>query len=107
MAEFHHVNWKAALAAMGATGIRRDGPDGYRFYLAPSSDSRCGVFLLSDNGGEVNLSEVVPAYTGSVAYRHSIGPHAHRAPGPLTMAQRLFSALNGREPDYQDDLDAE
>jgi hypothetical protein len=61
-------------------------------------------FIASDNGGEFNLFEVIPAYFGSIGF----GYHPSRIPnGPVSVACRIAAALSGEVVDYSKDEDLE
>lgn len=102
MRTFRQFNWDEVAKLMGGHLARMDLTRGEaQIYLPPgccgSEGSR--TIIVSDNGGEVSISEVVPLLDYSVPYEGS------RKPGQvddLALACRLSIALRGDAIDYED-----
>lgn len=95
---FVAINWTVVALGLGATLLRVDGKRREVHMYRPSTNdgSRPGMqLIISDNGGEVNVSKIVPAFDHSVA-RTRDGANV----GPLTLASHLAQALDGEPVDY-------
>lgn len=106
---FNDYDWDAIATAMGGK-VRSRGDRFVEIYVPPLprggtkySDSL--DLIISDNGGEVNVSKIVPALEESVPYWSNAHPGG--AVGDLTLASRLNQALAGQRIDYDLDLDSE
>lgn len=105
---FVAMDWRTVAEWMGATLVRADPERGevtvFRGGAFVDGAWRPDeVLIISDNGGEVNVSAVVPRLDFSLPYEQT-----HRVVGPATLGVWLQQALNGAADkiDYFDDLDA-
>lgn len=107
---FNDYDWDVIAEAMGGK-IRSRGDRFVEIYLPPlprgarSEYSHAMDLIISENGGEVNVSKIVPALADSVPYWSNAHPGG--AVGDLTLASRLSQALAGEQIDYRLDLDSE
>jgi len=93
---FSEFNWRDVADLLGGH-LSRVTPRDAEVYLPPGA---CGsatsrVLLFSDNGGELNVSEVVPVLDWSVPYCGNRG-----RVDDIALACRLHSALTGEPIDY-------
>jgi hypothetical protein len=86
------IRWGEVAAAMGANLVESDRNEA-QVYLHRGERGR--RFILTDNGGELNVSEIVAAAPSSVPYRRDAG-----MVGPVTLANRLLCAIDGEAIDY-------
>jgi len=93
-------DWKKVAAAMGGT-LQKTKDDRTRAVFIQKQNR---TFEFFDNGGEVNISkrEDVGA---SVPFWSTAHPGG--SVGPLTLAYRLQSMIDGQAIDYEKDLDKE
>jgi len=95
------LDWAEIVKLLGGSAFKKR-PDGtIYFYKHGWGD---GALIVSDNGGEVNVSQIVSLTPGSVPYWDNTKPGG--MVGELTMAYRLSQAVGGRTIDYKRDLDA-
>jgi hypothetical protein len=85
------IGWKEIAEAMGAHLLRTNAIEA-EIYLRRGG--RGHHLILTDNGGELNVSEIA-LVTPSVPYRRG----AARV-GPITLANRVLTALDGEPIDY-------
>lgn len=87
-------NWREIARVLGGSLVT-SGEDEVRLYLPPTEANgwRGETLLVSENGGEVNVSVIVPRLTESVPYHDVRARRGHVSEWDL--AVRLSAALRG------------
>ena len=94
------LDWKEIVRLLGGSAYAKLPNGSIRFYKHGWGS---GVITISDNGGEVSLSQTVPLIPRSVEYDDNTKPGG--MVGENTMAYRLNMAVLKHPIDYSLDLD--
>lgn len=105
MKDFNSFDWASITSAMGASSYRLD-RERKVVYVSLMRNDRWMDLILSDNGGELNISEVVAYIPPGKTNPESVPFVSNKfSVGPLTLASRILFQLDGETPDYGLDLD--
>jgi hypothetical protein len=106
--EFKNMDWSTVAKWMGGTLVHADLNRGEVIvhrsgYFEGETWVASETLVISDNGGEVNVSAIVPRLSHSIPYDQTL-----RTVGPATLGCWLQQALNGAADkiDYNEDFDA-
>lgn len=100
--KFKDIDWKKVAETLNAHLIKVSDKEVELFTSFDSYGRGHKHLIISDNGGEINISEIVPVLDFSIPYtRRGYGV------GPMTLATRIHSALRNEPIDYDEDIDAE
>jgi hypothetical protein len=94
----HGIRWNEVAEALGGNLVTSNRDEAQVYVHRNGSGRR---LILTDNGGEVNVSEIVSA-TPSVPYVSG----ANRV-GPMTLAHRILTVLDGEAIDFEFSIDDE
>ena len=95
---FRDYNWREVAKFIPRAKLVEKLRDEVMIFV-PVGNSR---YIISENGGELNISKVVPIGE-SVPYWSNAHPGG--AVGPETLAYRIDAAIKGNRIDYDLDLD--
>jgi hypothetical protein len=102
---FADYDWKLIADAIGAQLVKLDERTAHMVIQNDRTSGKRREVEVSENGGEVNVCEVVRLPLESVPYWSNAHPGGNV--GPYTLASRIAFELEGETPDYLADLDAE
>lgn len=96
--DFNSFNWREIARLLGATLKRHDkAAKQVHLYMFGAGT---GDIIISDNGGEVNISEIRPLVSQSVPYTSNLFDV-----GEMTLADRIFKTIKGHKIDWKRNVD--